>query len=101
MYGKESLYQALDEWGEIAKDAGISKAALAYRRITYHSALKKKNGDGVIIGASKISQLEETLIAIEAGPLDTGIAKRASDIWEKVKDDAPRDNWSDYLSLKR
>ncbi len=31
MYGKQSLYRALDEWGVIAKDAGISKAALVYR----------------------------------------------------------------------
>ena len=100
LYGKESMYQALDEWGIIASDAGISKAALAYRWITYHSALKRENGDGVIIGTSKISQLEETLTAINAGPLNAGIAKRASDIWDKVKADAPRDNWNDYLSLK-
>lgn len=97
MYGKESMYQALDEWGEIARNAGISKAALAYRWITYHSALKKENGDGVILGASKVSQLEETLTAIEAGPLDARTAKRASDIWEKVKHEAPRDNVNSYL----
>ena len=100
LYGKESMYQALDEWGEIAKDAGISKAALSYRWIAYHSALKKEHGDGIIIGASRVSQLEETLKAIEAGPLDVNVAKRASDIWEKVKVDAPRDNW-DYISTKQ
>ena len=100
LYGKESMYQALDEWGTIALDAGISKAALAYRWIAFHSALKAVNGDGIIIGASKASQLEETLKAIEAGPLDAKIAERANAIWEKVKDDAPRDNWHDYLALK-
>lgn len=89
MYNKESLFQAVDEWAEIAKDAGISKAALAYRWITYHSALKKEYGDAVIVGASKTAQLEETLKAVEDGPLDEGIAKRANDIWEKVKDEAP------------
>ena len=100
LYGKESMYEALDEWGKIASDAGISKAALAYRWITYHSALEGPNGDGVVIGASNNSQLEDTLVAIEDGPLEARIAKRASDIWEKVKADAPRDNWSDYISLK-
>ena len=100
LYGKESIYQALDEWGNIATDAGISKAALAYRWVVYHSALEKKNGDGIVIGASKTSQLQETLTAIEAGPLDREIADRASGIWEKVKKDAPRDNWNDYLSLQ-
>ncbi|KUJ13255.1 Aldo/keto reductase [Mollisia scopiformis] len=97
MYGKETLYQAVDEWAEIAKDAGISKAALAYRWITYHSALKAEYGDAVIVGASKSAQLEETLKAVDDGPLDEKIAKRASDIWEKVKDDAPLDNYHSYM----
>jgi len=100
MYGKESLYQALDEWGRIAEDAGISKAALAYRWITYHSALKGANGDAVIIGASKTSQLEETLNAIEQGPLDEKTAKRAGDIWKTVEADAPVDNYHSHLAVK-
>jgi hypothetical protein len=50
---KESLLQALDEWGHIASDGDISKTALSYRWITFHSALKGANGDAVIVGASK------------------------------------------------
>ena len=100
LYGKESMYAALDKWGEIARDAGISKAALAYRWIAWHSALKAEDGDGIIVGASKTAQLEETLGAIENGPLERGIAERAEGIWRKVKKDAPRDNYNDYLALK-
>ncbi|CZR52810.1 related to aldehyde reductase (GliO) [Phialocephala subalpina] len=100
MYGKESLFQAVDEWADIAKDAGISKAALAYRWITYHSALKKANGDAVIVGASKAAQLEETLKAVEDGPLEDSIAKRASGIWAKVKDEAPLDNYHSFMAKK-
>ncbi len=80
LYGRESLYAALDEWDEIAKEAGITKAALAYRWIAWHSALKIENGDAVIVGASKAAQLEETLTAIEAGPLDEKSAKRIDEI---------------------
>ena len=97
LYGKESMYKALDEWGEIARDVGITKAALAYRWMTYHSALGKD--DGIVVGARLISQLKETLTAIEAGPLTAETAKRASDIWERVKDEAPLDNWNDYLRI--
>jgi len=96
MYGKESLYKALDEWGQIAEDAGISKAALAYRWITYHSALKAANGDAVIVGASKPAQLEETLTAVETGPLDAKIAERASAIWKTVEHEAPLDNYHSF-----
>lgn len=101
MYGKESLYKALDTWGEIAKDAGISKAALAYRWIAFHSALKKENGDAIIVGASKVTQLEETLSAIEAGPLDEKTAERASGIWKTVEHDAPLDNYHSSATFKQ
>jgi aflatoxin B1 aldehyde reductase len=100
LYGGESMNKALDMWAELATDAGISKAALAYRWIAHHSALKNGHGDQIIIGASKPSQLEESLTAIEAGPLEPRIAKRVDDIWETVKHEAPRDNWHNYLSDK-
>ncbi|KAK2627520.1 hypothetical protein QTJ16_003486 [Diplocarpon rosae] len=100
MYTKPSLLEALDEWGVIAKDAGISKAALAYRWIAYHSALKASCGDAIIIGASRPEQVEETLSYIKAGPLDAEIAGRASGLWTQIEKDAPIDNWTSHSSLK-
>jgi aflatoxin B1 aldehyde reductase len=100
MYGKESLYQALDEWADIANDAGISKAALAYRWIAYHSALKRENGDAIILGASKVGQLEESLEAIERGPLDEKTVERVDAIWTKVEHEAPLDNYNSFASLQ-
>jgi len=99
MYSKDTLFNALDEWGAIAQDAGISKAALAYRWIAYHSALRKEHGDAIIVGASKVAQLEESLGAIEEGPLEAKIAERASAIWETVKDEAPLDNYHSYSAV--
>jgi len=98
MYNKESLLTALDEWGVIAKEAGVSKAALAYRWIVWHSELQAEKGDGVIVGASRKEQLEETLAAVEEGPLKEDTVKKVEAIWEKVKADAPRDNWNSYAA---
>ncbi len=98
MYNKESLFKALDEWEHIASDAGISKAALAYRWITYHSALEREHGDGVIIGATKVSQLEETLKVIEDGPLDAKTADRVDQIWKTVEHEAPLDNYHSFFA---
>jgi aflatoxin B1 aldehyde reductase len=98
LYAKESLFQALDEWEHIAKDAGISKAALAYRWVLYHSALKKENGDAIIVGARKVPQLEETLEVIEDGPLDAKTVERVEEIWEKVEHEAPLDNYNSYMA---
>ncbi|RFU25402.1 hypothetical protein B7463_g10944, partial [Scytalidium lignicola] len=101
LYAKDSLISALEEWGKIAEDAGISKAALAYRWVTFSSAIKAENGDGVIIGASKPAQLEESLKAIRDGPLDAAIAARVDAIWAAVKDEAPRDNWHSFGALQK
>jgi aflatoxin B1 aldehyde reductase len=99
MYAKETLLDALDEWGHIAKAAGVSKAALAYRWIAYHSALKAEHGDVIIVGASKLTQLEESLTAIEAGPLDAESAKKIDAIWIKIEKDAPLDNYNSFAAL--
>ena len=37
---KGSLYQALDEWGVVAKDTGINKAASVYRWSMYYIGLE-------------------------------------------------------------
>ena len=45
------------------------------------------------IGATRGPQLEETLRAIEDGPLDATIAKKVDELWELVKAEAPVDNY--------
>ena len=96
LYNKPSLVKALHEWADIAKDAGISKAALAYRWVEFHGALKAEDGDAMIIG-SRPAQLEETLMALEDGPLDGKIAERVEGVWKMVEHEAPLDNYNDML----
>lgn len=88
-YNKPSIVKALTTWESIAKEAGISKAALAYRFITYHSSLSPEYNDGIIIGASSTGQLEQTLKSLEDGPLNPAIAKKVDEVWDSVKDEAP------------
>ena len=94
LYNRPSLIQALAEWEHIAQDAAVPKAALAYRWMAYHSTLKSKFGDGTVVGASRISQLEQTLGALEDGPLDEKTVMRIEHIWAMVKDEAPIDNFN-------
>lgn len=89
--------QALAKWQEIAEEAGTSKAALAYRWVTYNSILKPEYGDGIIIGASKVQQLEETLKSLDQGPLPESIVTKINHIWELVKDEAHVDNYHGKL----
>ena len=48
-YTKPSLLKALSEWEAIADEARVSKAALAYRWVTYNSTLSAGHGDGIIV----------------------------------------------------
>ena len=97
LYGKPALLEALKEWDAIAKEAGVSRSALAYRWVLYHSALKGSLGDGCIIGATKTQQLEETLRDIKEGPLPTTAVERIEGVWGSVRQEAPVDNYISYL----
>ena len=95
-YDKPKPVEALSEWESIANDAGVSKAAVAYRWVMYNSMLDPELGDGIIIGASRHQQLEQTLRDIEYGPLEASITERIDTLWDLVKDQAPIDNYHSY-----
>jgi len=98
LYFKPSYLDALSEWEVIANEEGCSKAELAYRWVSYHSPLKPEQGDGLIFGASKPSQMEETIKGLQKGPLKSESAKRVDEVWEKIKHDAPLDNFHSYAA---
>lgn len=87
-YNTPRQVQALAEWQAISEEAGISKAALAYRWVTYNSILKPEHGDGITIGASAVQQLNETLKSLDQGPLPEIVVTKIDRIWELVKDEA-------------
>ena len=92
-YNRPSLLEFLRDFIQLAKSNGISQAHLAYRWIRYHSFLRADMGDMVIIGASKPSQLEETLQGLEQGPLNSSIVDKLEAMWKKIEKDAPDDNY--------
>ncbi|KAI9830358.1 MAG: hypothetical protein M1819_005739 [Sarea resinae] len=95
LYARPSLLAALADWDALATEARLSRAALAYRWVAYSSALRAEAGDAVIVGASRVAQLEETLRVLGAdggGPLDPRTVERIDRIWEAVKAEAPLDN---------
>ena len=53
IYSRPSLLEALSEWNAIAKEAGVSKAVLAYRWVMYNSMLSAECGDGIVVRAYK------------------------------------------------
>ena len=99
MYQKPAYLDALDVWEQIAESEGCSKADLAYRWVSYHSPLDAEHGDAIIIGGSKVSQLESSLLGLEKGPLKPATVKAIGELWTTLEHEAPLDNFQTRQSL--
>jgi aryl-alcohol dehydrogenase-like predicted oxidoreductase len=94
LYGKEGMLQGLRLWGNIAKEAGIEKAELAYRWVAFHSALDGSKGDSLIFGARNGGQIRGALAGVSKGPLPQGVVDEIERVWKVVEVDAPVDNFN-------
>jgi aryl-alcohol dehydrogenase-like predicted oxidoreductase len=59
--------------------------------VKYNSPLKPEFGDAIIVGATSLEQLEQTLAGIDKGPVSDAAAKAIDEIWEGVKNDSVLD----------
>lgn len=88
-YWKDSYFEAVAHIKEACDDYKISVVEAAYRWLAYHSMLKTKRGDAIIIGASKLSHLKENIETITKGELPEELVKVMDAVWEICKADAP------------
>jgi len=91
-YFHDPLFAAAEIVRQKAKMYGISGHAAALRWTTWHSRLGAEYGDAVIVGASKLVQLQENLDILEQGPLPDPLVDVMNSVWEDVKtfDKGPR-----------
>jgi len=88
-YWKKSFFEAASVLATRCREAGIEPAEAALRWLAYHSLLDQHEGDGIIIGASKMSQLEQNLLAVEKGALPETVVSAFSAAWEEAEQDSP------------
>lgn len=93
MYSKPAYLEALEQWDAIAKEEGTSKADLAYRWVRYNSPLSPEHGDCIIVGASSMEQLKQTLEGTNAGPLSKNAVQKIDEVWKTIEHEAPLDNY--------
>lgn len=98
-YHQDPILAAVDKIREAAKKHGIEGHAVALRWALHHSYLSKKYGDAIIIGASKIEQLEQNLQVCDAGPLPKDLVETIESVWPSVKENAPW-AWMDPFAVK-
>jgi aflatoxin B1 aldehyde reductase len=98
LYKKPALMEGLTKWNSIATEAGIRPGDMALRWVKYNSALKSEYDDALIVGPGRsLETCEQTLKAVNAGPLSDKIVEQINEVWEMVKDDAPVDNYHSFI----
>ncbi len=75
----------LEDFQRTCADVEISPVNAAFSWLINHSKLSAERGDGIILGASKISQLTDNLSAFNQGPLDQSIIEVLDRGWEVIK----------------
>lgn len=86
-YDKPSMHAAIKKLEKTIQPLGISGTETALRWICFHSALEE--ADSVILGSSRIEQIEENVNDIAKGPLPQSVVDALQSLWDSVKDDAP------------
>ena len=93
-YFHDPIFTASEMVRQHAYQYGIKGHAIGLRWIVWHSQLDAECGDGVIVGASSVKQLEENLDILEQGPLPRGLVDVLEMAWNMVKniDNGPKYN---------
>jgi len=79
---KPQIFEAVKLLNRMSAESGISQTDLSMRWIVHHSALKPELGDGLILGASSVQQLKETVASLRGGPLGEKEVKGFEEMWE-------------------
>lgn len=83
IYGAEELHSAMKTFDVEVKLHKSTPLEVAIRWIAHHSALRDE--DGIIVGASKAEQIQETVNMLRKGSLPVEILKATDRIWAAVK----------------
>lgn len=88
-YWKETFFEALGIISENCAQVGISLVEAAYRWLAFHSALDGQKGDGVIIGASSLPQLDQNLATFQQDQLPKQIVAAFDTAWDEARSESP------------
>lgn len=80
-------FDAVDQLGRIAAEAGRSLVSLALNWIYHHTPV-----ECIILGASRLDQLEENLTVLSDGPLGAETLQACDKVWEALRGPTPKYN---------
>ena len=83
-YWHDEDFDAVANLLDIARNAGRSPVSLALNWLLHHTPT-----DCVILGASRMEQLEENVAAMEDGPLTADTVDACDAVWKRLRGVAP------------
>lgn len=86
-YWHQADFEAVEELKQIAARAGRSLVSLALNWLYRHTAT-----DCIILGASRLDQLDENLKVLQDGPLDQSTLDACDQVWLKLRGPSPKYN---------
>ena len=86
-YWHQQHFRAVEQLRKIADKAGRSLVSLALNWLLHHTA-----SDCVILGASRMEQLNENLATIDDGPLTEHVVKACDEVWQNLRGPMPQYN---------
>jgi len=78
-YDKPRYHGAVQTLLAVLRPLGILPTEAALRWICYHSALGE--GDGIILGASRLEQVRQNAEDVEKGPLPEAVVREIEGVW--------------------
>jgi aflatoxin B1 aldehyde reductase len=87
-YNRPETLAALQSLHEVAGAQGIDILGASLRWLAYHSPLGA--GDAIILGASKVEQVDHNVGEIAKGRLPEGVVLEFERLWAAVKNGTPR-----------
>ena len=83
-YWHEQYFQSVEQLRKIAQSAGRSLASLALNWLLHHTA-----SDCIILGASRLEQLNENLATIDDSPLAGDVLQACDQVWRNLRGPLP------------
>lgn len=88
-YWKQPFFEALELLTAACAAEEIPIVQAAFRWLVHHSQLEAGTGDGVVLGASSMTQLEQNLVAMEQEPLPVAVVDAFEDACSAARSESP------------
>lgn len=89
-YFKPSYLEAVAGLSIACKHFGLSVQDASLRWLAHHSGLRTTRDDGIVLGASKVTQLRENIQSVRrTGPLPLPLVVAFEEAWDECRVDCP------------